>query len=330
MLFRLTLRGVAGPCAVALALLALAGLLLQAGALLLTAPAMPEPATTLRLVLALLPAALEHTLPVAFLVGLMVAYGRWQAEGTWTALRCAGVSGRRLLLPALTLGLVLVALATLTSHSLAPAGRRAAARSLAQAAASVELVPGRFIELGGVVIHRSADGGLLVAQEDAVLVARAGQLTQRAQGLLLDLEQGAIQSLGEESMVLRFDAAALPLPVTNTGRRVELAERSDAELTDLVRRMTDRGKDPSYEHGVLIKRTTQPLLNLLLPLLALPLGLRWGGRPAHTMVVVVGAWSLLRIGDATGGVVGPHLAACLPLLGLLIAAALLWAGWRDR
>ncbi len=330
MLTRLTLRGLAGPSIVALALLASVGLLLQVAGLLLAAPAMPDPANTLRVLLALTPPALEHTLPVAFLVGLMVAFGRWHAEGTWTALRSAGVNGRRLLIPALIPGLALALIMSATSHFAAPAGRRAAARCLTQAASTVELTPGRFVELGGVVLHRPSQGGLLVSQGDAVMLAGQGQLREHSDGLLLELVDGEVLGLGEEPFTLRFHTAALPIPVSSTGRRVELAERSDAELTELVDRMRSRAKDASYEHGVLLKRSAMPLLPLLLPLLALPLGLRWGGRPGHTMLVVVAAWSLLRIGDASASLLGPHLAAALPLLGLALAALALWSGWRDR
>jgi len=330
MLTRLTLRSIAGPGLVALALLALAGLLLRAAGLLLAAPAMPSPGDTLFLVLALLPAALEHTLPVAFLVGLMVGLGRWHAEGTWTALRSSGINGRRLLLPVLAPGVVLMLVMAATSHLLAPEGRRAAARGLADAAASVELAPGRFTELGGVVLHRPETGGLWVSQAEAVLVAREGTLSLRRDGLLLELTDGELLTLGSEPLTLIFERAALPIPVSSTGRRVELAERSDTELAALVDRMHSRSKDASYEHGVLLKRSTMPLLPLLLPLLALPLGLRWGGRPGHSLLVVVGTWTLLRIGDASVTVLGPHLAASLPLLGLALASAVLWAGWRDR
>lgn len=330
MLTRLTLRSVAGPSLVALTLFAAAGLLLQAAGLLLAAPALPSPASTLGLVLALLPAALEHTLPVAFLVGLTVAYGRWHAEGTWTALRCAGVSGRRLVLPVLIPALLLTALTALTSHLLAPSGRRAAARGLTEAASAVELVPGRFVDIGGVVLHRPLAGGLLVSRGEAVLLAEQGSLSARSDGLLLELEHGRLLDLGDPTLSLSFATAAFPIPVSSTGRRVELAERSDAELAELVGRMRSRARDPSYEQGVLLKRSTMPLLPLLLPLVALPLGLRWGGRPSHTMLVVVGTWTLLRIGDASSSLLGAHLAASMPLLGLTLAAGLLWAGWRDR
>jgi lipopolysaccharide export system permease protein len=326
----LTLRSVVGPGWVALVLIFLAGLLLQVGGLLMGSAVVPSLADSARIVVALAPAALEATLPVAFLVGLMVGYGRWHAEGTWTALRGAGLAGRSLLRPVLLPALLLVLVMASISHWWAPAGRRAAARTIAAAAASVELVPGRFVELGDVVLHRPQAGGLLVSQGQTVLLARQGTLVPHRDGLLLTLEHGQLVSLGPERLELSFEQASLPVVVSGTGRRVELAERSDAELAELVGRMHSRGKDASYERSLLLERSTLPLVPMLLPLLALPLGLRWGGRPGHTLLVVLGYWSLQRVGDAACGTLGALAAATLPLLGLGLAAVLLWARWRDR
>ncbi len=330
MLTRLTLRSVLGPSLVALVLLALSGLALQAASLLLGSAVMPSLTDTLWLVLALLPSALELALPVAFLVGLAVGYGRWHGDGTWTALRASGVSGRGLLLPSLLLSAALAGVLALTTHQLAPEGRRAASRALARAASAAELVPGRFLSVGETVLTEPPQGGLLLAQGEARLYARRGTLLPRDGGLLLELQEGQVLGPPEQGLLLSFEHASIPLPHPGGGRRVELAERSDAELAELVRRMRNRDKDASYEQSVLLKRSTLPLAALLLPLIALPLGLRWGGRPTGILGVVVGYWSLLRLGDAATSALGPHLSACLPALGLALAAAVLWASWRDR
>lgn len=330
MLTRLIIRSLTGPGLTALALLVLAGLLLQLAALLLGAAVVPSPGVIMAVLPRLLPAVLELTLPVAFLVGLMVGFGRWREEGTWIALRAAGVGGRRLLGPTLALGLAMGLLTGLCAHQLAPQGRRAAARQLAAAASAVELVPGRFLQLGDTVLHRPDEGGLLLAQGDAVLLAQEADLEQREGGLQLRLGQGRLLSRGADGLELSFERASVPLPLHQAGRRVELTERSGAELADLVERMRAQGRDPSYEHSILLKRTSATLLPLLLALLALPLALRWGGRPGHIMGVVLATWALQRIGDAGCLLLGPGLAAGLPALGLAALSALLWAGWRDR
>ncbi len=329
-LSRLTARSLLGPSAAALVLLLVAGLLLQLSGLLLGSALIPGPGLLSLLVPALAPSALELALPVAFLVGLMAGYGRWHAEGTWIALRAAGLGGRRLVLPALIPAALVALLLATSTHLLAPAGRRAAARGLADAASAMELVPGRFVQAGEALLLRGDDGALLVASDRAASTARSGTLISREGGLLLRLEHGRIHGLSDQPLELDFATAEIPIPVTTSGRRVELAERSSAELAALVERMRGRGRDASYEHCVLLKRSTLPLVPLLLPLLALPLALRWGGRPSHSLLVVLGYWSLLRLGDLACHSIGAPLAACLPLLGLGLAAALLWLRWRDR
>jgi lipopolysaccharide export LptBFGC system permease protein LptF len=330
MLTRLTLRSVLGPSLVALVLLAMTGLALQAATLLLGSAVMPSLGDTLRILLALLPAAMELALPIAFLVGLAVGYGRWHGDGTWTALRASGVAARGLLPAALLLGVVLAGALAWTTHQLAPEGRRGAARAVTRAASAAELVPGRFLSVGDTVLTEPPQGGLLLAHDEVRLYARRGALLPRDGGLLLELEGGQALGPWEHGLQLSFERASIPLPRAGGGRRVELAERSGAELAELVRRMDSKGKDASYEHAVLLKRSTLPLAALLLPLIALPLGLRWGGRPGGILGVAVGYWVLLRLGDAATSTLGPHLSACLPALGLALVAVVLWASWRDR
>ncbi len=329
-IFRLTMLGLAGPTAVTLVLVCAAGLVLQATGLLLTTAVVPDLSTTLRICGGLLPAVLEYALPVAFLVGATVAYGRWKSEGTWVALRAAGVGGRRLLLPVLALGLIGALLLAGLAHHVAPAGRRGVSRELSEAHGHVKLLPGHFMQLRGVVLHRGLQGSLMVAEGDTVLVARQGSLEPREGGLLVRLNDGRAMGAGPDSATLAFDEALLPLPLSASGRRVELAERADAELSSLIGRMRDRGKQANYEQVLLLKRTTLPLAMLLLPWVCLPLGLRWGGKPSHTVAVAVGFWALVRIGDGACATIGAGPAAALPLLGLAIASLALWAGWADR
>jgi len=330
MLTRLTLRSMAAPAAAALFLLCAAGLLLEAAALVLRAAVTPGARTTLQASLVLLPAVLEYTLPVALLVGLCLAYGRWSTEGTWIALRASGVSGRRLLPAALLAGLLAALLMAATTHSLAPEGRRAAARTLQAASSEARLLPGHFVQLGEVLMRQDPAGDLLVISDELALVASSGRLEASSGGLVLELSAGRALATAGEQRRLSFDSATIPLALEQGSRRVELAERSASELSGLIARMRDRGKAASYERAVLLKRSTMPLALLVLPLLALPLGLRWRGQPSHMMAVVVGYWVLLRLGDQHCHALGPHLAAALPLLGLALAAALCWSRWRDR
>lgn len=324
------LRGLTGPVLVALVLLGAVGLLLEAGTVLARAAVIPPVHGLLGVMLGLLPAVLELALPLAFLTGLVVVLGRWHDDGTWIALRACGVGGHRLLRPA-SAGALLCGLLLLgASHLLAPVGRRVAAAQLVRACSELTPQPGGFLPLGGAMLHRPVSGGLLLSLGEVVIVAREGTLAPRAGGLLLRLHEGEALLGAPGGAVLRFEAAEVPLALDSGHRRVELVERSDTELRDLARRRTELGRDASYERLILLKRTSLALAVLLLPLVALPLALRWGGRAAPVLGVVLLLWVLIRVGDGACAWLGPWAAAALPLAGLVAAALALWAGWRDR
>lgn len=324
---RVVARGVLAPGGVALVLLMVAGAFTQAATVALRAPVMPGAAHLAGITARLLPSLLALALPAALLVGLLAGLGPWARDGTWTALRAAGLPGRRLLVPVLGPALLVAVVMAAVTHQVGPGGRRAAGRMLAEATAQVRLVPGRFVALDGTVLHRTEDGALAVFQGDRWLRAATGRVLPTADGLVLALEDGAGRG-GPWSVT--FHTARVPLDGSAVGRRVELEERSDGELADLVRRMEQAGREAAYERAVLVKRTTLPLCALLLPLVALPLALRWGGRPGHGLLVVLGWWGLVRVGDGAVAVLGAGLAASLPLLGLAVTGVVLWATWRDR
>jgi lipopolysaccharide export LptBFGC system permease protein LptF len=192
----------------------------------------------------------------------------------------------------------------------------------------VHLVPGHFVRAGDAVIHRDLDGGLFLASGDLAASAPSGGLAAEDDRVWLSLDDGVL--VGPAGLQVAFAHAAVALEAPRPDRRVEIGERSDREIAGLIARMKAAGHDPSREATILWERTTVPLLCLLLPLVALPLGLRWGGRPAWTMAVAGATWALIRTGDAACEAIGPAAAAALPLAGLALLAAVLWASWGDR
>ncbi|MFH1469974.1 MAG: LptF/LptG family permease [Pseudomonadota bacterium] len=326
----LLLRGLLGPTGVALVLVAGAGLLLEAGAALAGAAVLPSPGVAGGLLLGLLPAVLELALPIAFLTGLVVALGRWHDDGTWIALRACGMGGHRLLRPATLCALAVALPLLLLSHGLAPAGRRAAASRLAQACSELTLPPGGFLPLGGATLFRPPSGGVVAAFGEGLLIAVEGGLTPRAGGVLLRLGPGEALPAGPGGPVLRFESAHIPLALGTATRRIELVERTDAELQALATRREAAGRDPGYARLILLKRSSMALAVLLLPGVALPLALRWGGRAMPVLGVALLLWSLVRLGDGLVAHLGAWSAAGLPLLGLAALSVTLWAGWRDR
>ena len=64
------------------------------------------PGTIFRVFLNLLPSILAVTIPMAFLLGVLLAFGRMASDSEIVALRASGVSPLRLLVPVLLLSIV--------------------------------------------------------------------------------------------------------------------------------------------------------------------------------------------------------------------------------
>jgi lipopolysaccharide export LptBFGC system permease protein LptF len=110
---------------------------------------------------------------------------------------------------------------------------------------------------------------------------------------------------------------------------VELVERSDQSLSDLIDRMKSTQKNSSREQLALYKRSTLPLAVPFLAALGLPLGAR-RARPALVAVsVVLSWWAVMRICDQAVPTLGPLMAAGLPTLLVALAAAISWLSWSD-
>jgi len=127
-----------------------------------------------RLFALILPTFLELTTPVAGLLGVLVAFGRFAADGELIALRAAGISWRTMLRPVLLFGAA-AALGTLgVAMFIRPWANRAITETvyeLAKAKAAAALRPRVFnSDFGGVVIYvvsNSTETGVL----DGILVA---------------------------------------------------------------------------------------------------------------------------------------------------------------
>ncbi|HET9062390.1 MAG TPA: LPS export ABC transporter permease LptF, partial [Candidatus Binatia bacterium] len=129
-----------------------------------------------RLFALILPTFLELTTPVAALLGVLVAFGRFASDGETVAMRAAGISWEALLQPVVRFG-VAAALATLVVATFVrPWANRAITDTvyeLAKAKATAALRPRVFnSDFGGIVIYVASAspasgelGGILVADE---------------------------------------------------------------------------------------------------------------------------------------------------------------------
>lgn len=323
---------------------AVVGLLLALGQALTTAAVAPPPLGVLRLALALAPSVLGIALPVGLLFGLAAAARAWREGGDWLALAASGGAARSTLGPVLALGLVVGGLAAGISHGLEPLGRRDVRRTLAMASGELRLQPGRPLAVGdALVLAQQVEGRRLgevrLAVGDAVVVAHQGALRGEgrvalAQGQAAGFEAGAeagsdpVPGAGPAAAwTLDFAQAELRLDVAPP--RVELAERTDAELAWIAQRLEAEGRDATPQRLALARRWSLPLSLPLLALLAVPLGARGASPGPVATVTVLAWWAVLRISDQLAPAWGAGPAAAAPVLALALASGAAWWSWRD-
>lgn len=321
------------PLLAATCALAAVGLLLVLGQALATAAVTPGPAGALRLALGLLPVVTAIALPVGLLFGLVASARAWREGGDWRALATAGVGARAVVPAVLLYGLGLALIVAGLTHVLEPLGRTDARQTLARAAGDLRMQPGRPLAVGDALVHAQAVtgpllGDVLIAGGRTAVAARTGLLGGAG---IVSLTDGQAVSLGDDGAVswrLDFLRAELRLDVQTP--RVELTQRTDAELAALIGRLEVQGQPATAQRLALARRTALPASLPLLALLAVPLGAR-GARPgAAATLVVLGWWSVLRVADQAATSCGPLLAAWAPVLAVGVAAAIAWASWRDR
>lgn len=303
------LREIAGPFSLALVLFTLFLFVdrLYSLADLVIAKGVPLP-LVLQLLGFMLPPFLAITLPMALLVGVLVAGGRLAADLEVVALKAGGVSVLRLLRPVLACALVVTGVCASLTLWLNPLLSQKFHRQLfriVQARAVTGLKERVFsTAFGELVVYveeisasQMALRGILVADErDArvsrVLTAREGRLLadDAAQRITLRLLDGEVSEVDLGAGLRRARHTTFSVYDTTVGfadssreaARFEKPER-DASLGELARRVTAHRDRPDLGAPWAVelhKRFAQPLAALVFALVGVPVAIasRRGGR----------------------------------------------------
>jgi LPS export ABC transporter permease LptF/LPS export ABC transporter permease LptG len=295
--------------------------------------------TILRVFLNLLPSILAITIPMAFLLGVLLAFGRMASDSEIVALRAVGVSPLRLLQPVMTLALVTTAITFYINAVALPAANQAhreivfslvvsKARTDVKARTFTEnLLPGRMvlyvqdIEPGSglwknLLIHDTRD-----VSESKLILARTGELVvdRERQIVRVELGPGSQHSFfGADPRAYSrtsFRSMGWDLPVDEffPDRKKLLLAKGDREMTlpelgDRVAEIRARGK-PRVEWGRFAvewhKKFAIPGACLVFGLLglALSLGSKKEARSsafALSIGVIFVYYVLIRLGEQAG------------------------------
>lgn len=357
---RYLLREIAAPTAVAFfaytGFMLLRGVVLFSDLLFQSGDPFGE---TLRVLAFSLPHIVVLTLPISFLLGLLIAFGRLSADSEVIALRAAGVDLMRLYRPVAALALVVGAATSLLILEAVPRGNRLLSEMrlrLLTFAVAQRISPGVFspdfagksIYVENAAADRRVLTGLFVVDRSAeadgerLTLAPRGQLEiDEEQGRLwLRLDDAASHHVGADPRKYDVSFGTVRYLLQETGMKEALANRPREKLLREQRlgelfetaRVGARSEVERRLAWVEIhKKFALPAAALLFGLVGLPLGLatRRGGRAAGfavSVVIVLGYYVLLAIGEARAidGHVSPAIAMWLPdiLLAILGAFAL--------
>ena len=210
--------------------------------------------TIARVFLNLLPSILAVTIPMAFLLGVLLAFGRLASDSEIVALRAVGVSPLRLLGPVLGLSLATGLLTFYINAVALPAANQAhrelvfslivsKARTVVKPRTFTEdLLPGRMMlyvsdilaESGrwrNVFIHDSRE-----PREPAVMLAREGQLVidKENRRVRVELAEGTLHTFSttdpQRYVQARFESRGFDLPFDEFFPRLPLS-KGDREMT---------------------------------------------------------------------------------------------------
>ena len=292
------------------------------------------PATEiLRLFGFLLPTFFSITVPLAFLLGILLAFGRLSADSEFIALKASGVSLYALLKPVIGLALGCSLLATWMTVSVEPAGKTAFRNELFQlttSRASIGIRPGVFNDdFNGIVLYASGMDerrdimqGVFISDErngetPATILAQQGRFISDpdSYSLTLRLTNGSIhrQPAGGDKTIyqtISFNTYDINLSVGQQLAEEEKRHRTRAELSwrelnEAYSRETDahdRARLAVEKH----RRVAIAFTPLVFALVGVPLGLqshRSGKGAGFTMAlgICLVYYLLLSIGSTLAG-----------------------------
>jgi lipopolysaccharide export system permease protein len=294
-----------------------------------------------RMILYLIPSFLVFTIPMAFLLAVLLAFGRLSADNEIVVIKAGGTSLIQMMPPVIFCALVAVLLALGASVIGIPWGNSAFKELSFQVVkrnitATIrekvfwDDIPGvvmytdRYEEesrrLKGVVIHdgRNPARPMTIFARDGVV-----STAPESQALLLSLQDGSIHGVGSGGLYRLVHFGEYRMTVGEQGNRSALNRTEpDMRLSELRRRIDDPGtplKNRLKLQTELHSRFTFPFASFVFALLAVPLGIqnRRSGKSGGftvSILIILAYYVLMSVvrNLAEKGVMPPAIALWIP------------------
>ncbi len=248
----------------------------------------------------LLPAFLVITIPLAFLLGVLLGFGRLSADSEVIAMKSSGISLYQMILPVLAIA-ALASIATgMLTLFLEPAGNsafRSQVFQIASSRASIGILPRVFNdEFDGLVIYTnevddrtSVMDGIFISDErvgstPSVILARQGRIISDSQALSLTMRlsdgtihRHAVDAKEDTYQIIDFDTYDINLnmgqELTSNSRQKKPKELTMAELRERQQSAVPPEMRRAYAVEIQ-KRLVLPMAPLIFALVGVPLGIQ--------------------------------------------------------
>lgn len=305
----------------------------------------------LKLFVFVLPNFLVFTIPMALLLGVLLAFGRLSSDHELTAMKASGISLFQLIPPVLTVSLFCYLAATFMAVYALPWGSRSFRNTLYQIARSkahIELKPRVFNDSFNDLVfyadrmdHKgNRMEGVLIQDETAkdksqVVFSRAAQVVSDPdkEEVILILQDGSIHIKDRKEDSYRkidFDYYHMRLNVgesLGSGKRIRTmdSEKSIGELREKVKRKQARGEHAIHEQVVIHEKYAIPFASIVFGLLGVALGIRppRSGRSyslVKSLAIILAYYILMTAMEtlAERGIFPPWLSSWIPNMVFLL------------
>jgi lipopolysaccharide export system permease protein len=253
----------------------------------------------LMLLLFISPSFLVFTIPMAFLLGTLLSFGRLSGDSEITAFKASGVSLYQLFLPISILSMIAYLFTSFLVFYGLPWGNRgfmATIYLIAQSKADIEIKERVFNDVfDGLVVYvdkvpiqgKRIEGVLIYDERDKekvnTIFAKEGFLNSdpKSREVVLRLLSGDIHRFEPKTKVyqkIKFDTYDLKLELGKTfaamGKKLKEHEMSIDEIKEKIEKMKKKGEDTTGQEVELHKRYAIPFACIVFGLIGVPLGIQ--------------------------------------------------------
>ena len=319
--------------------------------------------TIAKLIIFLLPSMLMFTIPIAFLVSILIALGRFSADNEITALKTSGISLMQIYYPIAITSLIVFVFTFIMGYYLIPHSYSATNNllfTIAQQNASIGIKEKVFnTDFKGILLYAEkihpkgyfmenvmiSDNRIIgeqntVLAKKAYLVADADSMT-----VLLRLESGSIHRVNSDLKKyskIDFTIYDINLDLSTTFKPVndKSKTRREMTMTELLEKMKKPGLSEVALRELAIEvhqKFSIPLSCIIFGLLAISLGIRSHravkSRGFTIGLIIVTSYYLMRIGGEAfveTGYLSPEIGVWIPnIIFAIIAICLFYITYRE-